>query len=109
MSTVEVKWKDLGEGMECDFCSGPLLVGLVPVVDITAFARGSDTLDASVFVGGDHALCQTCQGKVGIQASTQEVELAAIRLLHQEACAAITLERYPQYVGRLRSTVFGAG
>jgi hypothetical protein len=109
MSTVKVTWKDsatLGVG-KCDFCNGPLPLGLVAVLDLTAVGKIVGAGEA-VMTTGEWAACQGCQGLMAIEPGAQGVDLELVRRRHQEE-----VDRYFRKAGRrerralFKSQVFG--
>jgi len=111
VNTVKVSWQDTAflEGPKCDFCSGPLPLGLVAMLDLTAVGKTADAA-RSVLVGGQWAACPGCQGLMGIEPGAGVVALELVRRGHQEA-----VDRLFRRAGKwglrhmFKSQVYGGG
>lgn len=91
----------------CDFCSGPLQDGLIPIIeDMRAIMT---TPAGTTVMEPPWALCATCQEAVGLSPGDLVVEFSAARRLHRGKSEEKLRGLAPWARGKVKVEVYGPG
>ena len=91
----------------CDFCSGPLTEGLIPMIE--ELRAVMTTPAGTTVMEPPWALCAACQTAVGLRRGALGVEFSAVRRLYREKTEENLRGLAPWAQGKVKVEVYGPG